>query len=709
MLLSAIFAPYAGSALAWRHALNTALIYAFLAGLGLVLVSGSQYASPIFPAAGFGLAAVLVYGPSALVAVFVGSLTVNLVNGILLGQPFLLSLSIGAVVALGAALQALVGSRLIHWKLGDRWERLEDEKDAALALLWGGLVAGIVSATVGNLALWAAGVVQTRGLLESWITWYVGDTLGIWVVAPIALAVWGRDSELWRARLRVMLLPTLLLMAMALTAFWVMGKLEAASKARALDRNGEEIAQRVNDRLAARLAAHREALTALRQFAEERPRSSYADFSAFTQNLLNANPDLFALSINDRVLGGDRAAYETRVSQIIGQPGFVIQHRIDGKLQPAPIRPEYVPVRMIAPLEGNRPALGFDIFSEPIRRDAIERAFTSRAFAVTAPIQLVQEDKKRIGLLALMPYFSRQDSERPAVAGFAVAVIKLDEMVNLKGWDAESAHLIFQLTDPLGTSGRQLLFRSNAASGEFEAYPVTRAAWSQTLPVADRQWQLSVFMPEGGATASGVPASWWVGIAGFLLAALIQLMLLGITGRASQLKAAHDELARLALYDPLTGLPNRTLFFDRLQMDLRHTSREAKRHALLFIDLDLFKAINDAHGHAAGDQVLREAARRMQHIVRENDTVARMGGDEFLVLLHDVGDTTAALRVSEKLLEALNQPVYWRGETLALGCSIGVAVFPDHASDQEALIRAADGAMYRAKAEGRGQVRFAVK
>lgn len=709
MALSALLTPYTRSALAWKHALITATGYAILAATGLILVSGSQYASPIFPAAGFALAAVLVYGPSALPALVLGSLTVNFINGVLLGQSPSMALGVGFLVALGVAAQAQLGAQLVHWRLGDRWQTLEDERDATTLLLWGGLVACVASATVGNLTLLASGIIQLSGLFESWLTWYAGDTLGILVAAPMALALWGRDSEVWKTRARAVLFPTLLVVGLAVVAFWVMGQLEAASRLRALDQASETIAQRVNDRLAARLSAHREALTALRQFAEEQPEASYEHFSAFAQQILNANPDLFALSINDRVLGADRASYQAQVAKRLGQPQFVIQHRLDGRLQPAPVRPEYVPVRMIAPLDGNRPALGFDIFSEPIRRDAIERAYASRAFAMTAPVQLVQEDQKRIGLLALMPFFSRQQgSARPVVAGFAVAVIKLDEMINLKGWAADSGSLIFQVTDPLATTGRQLLFRSNAALGDFEAIPLAQASWSQSLPVADRQWQLSVYKPEGGAAAAGIPASWWIGISGFLLAALIQLMMLGITGRAAQLKAAHDELSRLALYDPLTGLPNRTLFFDRLQMDLRHTSREAKRHALLYLDLDRFKEINDAQGHAAGDQVLREAARRMQHIVRENDTVARVGGDEFLVLLHDVTDSASALRVAEKLLEALNQPVYWRGEALALGCSIGLAVFPDHGGEQEALIRAADSAMYRAKAEGRAQIRVAV-
>jgi integral membrane sensor domain MASE1 len=189
MLLSALFSPYTKSALAWQHAAITAIGYALLAALGLALVSGSQYASPIFPAAGFGLAAVLVYGPSALPALFVGSMLVNVSNGLLLGQGVVDALSVGSAVAFGAALQAQMGSVLIHWKLSDRWQRLEDERDAALFLLWGGMAAGLISASVGNLTLWAAGVVKGSGLLESWLTWYVGDTLGIWVAAPIALAI----------------------------------------------------------------------------------------------------------------------------------------------------------------------------------------------------------------------------------------------------------------------------------------------------------------------------------------------------------------------------------------------------------------------------------------------------------------------------------------------------------------------------------------
>ncbi|MGA1693748.1 MAG: MASE1 domain-containing protein, partial [Burkholderiaceae bacterium] len=308
MLVSALFSPYLNSNLAWRHAAITALGYACLAALGLGLVSGSQYASPIFPAAGFGLAAVLVYGPSMLPAVFLGSLFVNISNGLLLGQAIAPALGIGIAVAFGAALQAQVGSMLVHWKLADRWQRLEDERDAALFLFWGGLAAGLVSASTGNLALWTAGIVPSAGVAESWLTWYVGDTLGIWVIAPIALALWGRGNTLWDSRVRSMLLPSALLIAMAITAFWVMGQLEAVSKQQALDRSGEEIAQRVNDRLSARLAAHREALTALRQFAEEQPNASYDTFSDFAQTLLAANPDLFALSINDRVLSADPPA-----------------------------------------------------------------------------------------------------------------------------------------------------------------------------------------------------------------------------------------------------------------------------------------------------------------------------------------------------------------------------------------------------------------
>ena len=165
----------------------------------------------------------------------------------------------------------------------------------------------------------------------------------------------------------------------------------------------------------------------------------------------------------------------------------------------------------------------------------------------------------------------------------------------------------------------------------------------------------------------------------------------------------EEELAHQALHDPLTGLPNRVLFTDRLQQALVRQLRHGEQVAILFIDLDRFKLINDGLGHAAGDLVLHEAARRLDTAARAADTVARFGGDEFTVLCEDV-DPAAATAIAERLIDELARPFVHDGRELHLGASIGVRVSDCAGGDPDALLRDADLALYVAKQHGRGRV-----
>lgn len=167
------------------------------------------------------------------------------------------------------------------------------------------------------------------------------------------------------------------------------------------------------------------------------------------------------------------------------------------------------------------------------------------------------------------------------------------------------------------------------------------------------------------------------------------------------------ELARLAHTDQLTGLPNRALFTDRLRNMLAHGRRTGQELGVLFLDLDGFKAVNDEAGHATGDEALRVVAHRLARVLRENDTLARWGGDEFTVLLADIQNRRNAEFVAEKLLETMVWPVAVAGHRFRLGASIGIALTPHHGDTPEALVRAADKAMYEAKAKGRHRFELA--
>jgi diguanylate cyclase (GGDEF)-like protein len=170
-----------------------------------------------------------------------------------------------------------------------------------------------------------------------------------------------------------------------------------------------------------------------------------------------------------------------------------------------------------------------------------------------------------------------------------------------------------------------------------------------------------------------------------------------------KLTDTQTELARIAHHDALTGLPNRVLLADRLSLALAQARRKGMRLALLFLDLDGFKPINDSLGHDAGDEALRQVAQRLGSIVREADTLARIGGDEFVLLICDLDDgaEAAACTVATKCISAMAAPFPLSGENRVLGVSIGV-VLSQGDDMPEALLLAADQAMYQAKDAGRG-------
>lgn len=165
-------------------------------------------------------------------------------------------------------------------------------------------------------------------------------------------------------------------------------------------------------------------------------------------------------------------------------------------------------------------------------------------------------------------------------------------------------------------------------------------------------------------------------------------------------KLTEQRMAHLANHDPLTGLPNRNLLEDRFLTVLARCRRNHTQTAVMFIDLDKFKPINDTLGHKVGDLLLIELTRRLRSCVREQDTVSRHGGDEFIILLSDITSAADAGMLAEKLLESLIEPYEIMGNTLSISASIGIAVFPDHGDDMESLIKHSDIAMYHAKQQG---------
>jgi diguanylate cyclase (GGDEF)-like protein len=180
----------------------------------------------------------------------------------------------------------------------------------------------------------------------------------------------------------------------------------------------------------------------------------------------------------------------------------------------------------------------------------------------------------------------------------------------------------------------------------------------------------------------------------------------GVLQDVTERKRQDERIHRMAHYDGLTGLPNRFLLGDRLRQALVHAQRQHSQVAVLFMDLDRFKAINDTRGHLAGDQLLQQVAQRLRGRLREDDTIARVGGDEFVIVLPDVAGATDAAHVADKLMESLQAPFDIEGQQLHMSGSLGVSLYPRDATDGDSLLRYADTALYQAKDAGRNGYRF---
>jgi diguanylate cyclase (GGDEF)-like protein len=181
-----------------------------------------------------------------------------------------------------------------------------------------------------------------------------------------------------------------------------------------------------------------------------------------------------------------------------------------------------------------------------------------------------------------------------------------------------------------------------------------------------------------------------------------------LEARVSLSRAAEEQARHAALHDAVTALPNGTLFGDRLELALEQARRHDWRLAVMFLDLDDFKRVNDTHGHDVGDLVLQRVAQHLSASIRGGDSVARRGGDEFLVLMLELRDDADAMAFAEALVERISEETVTQGIPLRIGASIGVAIFPDDGGTAELLLKYADTAMYAAKTIGRRAIRATV-
>lgn len=384
----------------------------------------------------------------------------------------------------------------------------------------------------------------------------------------------------------------------------------------------------------------------------------------------------------------------------------------DYTIHPAGTRETYTPIIQREYYVGGKHApLGLDTWDSPVRRLAMEKARDSGMPAITGKVQLAidQGIEENPGFIMYLPIFAREQARdsvsqrRASLVGWVYAAFRMrDFMASLYGKQAEG--LAFTIHDDAVPSADALMYRNSDSSGGAMSV-------NEYMVVAGHTWTLTLTTQDEFESRFGRDMSLMIAMSGIGLSLSMALLAwYMMTGRARALLLAAkmtEELRHMAQHDSLTGLPNRALFSDRVQNALAHARRHEARFALIFLDLDNFKPINDNHGHAVGDLLLQQVAKRLHDSVRASDTVGRIGGDEFVLLMGELVATDAALALAEKIRQEVRRPYRIEGRELTISCSLGVAIYPDDGSDEIALTKSADTAMYRAKDCGRDRVQRA--
>lgn len=433
------------------------------------------------------------------------------------------------------------------------------------------------------------------------------------------------------------------------------------------------------------------------------------EFRIFVSGPLAKHPEIRALEWIPRVEARDRPGLESRLAKVIRHRG-IRQRGAQGQLVPATPRSEYFPVYYVEPLSGNEAALGLDVATRKQTALAIRKSAETGNTFTTNAFTLVQGGGKITGVLLYHPiYRQRQNPKTPeerrrALLGLAAAVLEPRELIESGLRSYRPSGLDILLLEDNESGNRTLHFHPSRTRD----IPIPDPQISEFL--ASQYQEVPIYVPGGKWTMLFRPApafyrenqrnqAWLIVVAGLALTSLTAM------GFHRRIQHAH-EIMNLAHHDALTELPNRLFLKHRLNQALERAHLERNQLAVLFLDLDHFKHINDSMGHVVGDRLLQEVAGRLRGVLRKQDMVARMGGDEFILVAEDLHEQRDASQLAEKLLHVLSRPYEIQGSTFYLSASIGISLYPRDAGNVDALVANADAAMYRAKTRGRNTFEF---
>jgi diguanylate cyclase (GGDEF)-like protein len=426
--------------------------------------------------------------------------------------------------------------------------------------------------------------------------------------------------------------------------------------------------------------------------------------SRYVTQVIDSNPQIFALEIVQAVQKSQLVEFVASKRRD-GISNFTVKsfsYDSDRKWLALEEKPVYYPIVFMSPMPaGYEDVLGLDVESVPFLQRAMTESLQRRAPVASHPFRLVEGNLAYVVFYPIPQTFRSDDSplalttQDEQLVDMVIDTAALAEPLQFPvpgGGTVLIYHKDFTPDDPKG----QLMKMSGPARSHIETTLFPAFVYKKSLATLGEPFYLLAKRQVGWSDLSLGLLTLMV-----ILTFISSLMLLAFLRSLQQGRIMHIEnqqrLWQLANHDVLTGLPNRMLLMDRLEQLLARMSRQGKRMAVLFLDIDGFKQVNDSYGHEVGDQLLKFAAERLRAAVRVDDTVARMSGDEFIFLIESAETEEALDAVKQQIQEKLSDGFPIEGKLLHVRVSIGVARFPEDGNSPEALIKFADGRMYADK------------
>jgi diguanylate cyclase (GGDEF)-like protein/PAS domain S-box-containing protein len=801
-----------------RAIIVLALLYALAGRLGLILAVPPGYATAFFPSAGIALAAVVTGGPRMLIGVALGAFGLNLLLPIQSGATTSTDVVSAAVLITGASvLQAWIGSVLIR-----RWVRpsLDTARDVLLFLAAAPLMC-LISAGISVPSLYFLHIVAADMVPTNWVTWWIGDAIGVLLGAPMAWIAIGEPRRLWLRRRWLLVLPLCASSAVFIVIYCMASRWETNQQMLGFRLKSQQAA----DMLQNQFSEHERLLYTLASVFDQQGQAlSAQEFHSAAHVYLAQRPELRSMFWLPRVGAAERAQFELWAQKQIAPDYAIHQLGKDGSAVTVTNQPAYYPIAYLEPMIDNRRALGLDLLADPPRAEALRRTVEHRRVSASEPVLLrihPRDERKSIFLmqavsaqdgvaprgvlgvvLQVEPYVQRvlrqvgaseflvkfEDATMPArqtsffdtlgreaqpddyqrrlelggrsyLVSFAPSASYLALHRSWQSWATLAGGLI--LTGLLGAflllmSGQRLqiervvidrtrklqereaklvaildkavdailtidrdgaLVSVNGAAGKLFGYALhemhgmpfhrliqTGNEIRSTVILEQLAKHLRADEEFVGRYADG--RTFPLSIAVSLVEVTNETFFVCILRDLSEQHRAQEKIYQLAHHDPLTGLANRFTLNLQLQKLLGSARSDGKPLALMFIDLDYFKKINDTQGHHVGDQLLVDAAARLIQLLPDAAVIARLGNDEFIVVFYDnvapeqLGDT------AQRIIDVLRQPFEIDGQRYQSGGSIGVSRYPGDGDDPDTLLRNADAAVMAAKQQGRGKYQF---